>query len=180
MPPPPGEPSSKSRPLHHLIFGLGIRHVGQRGAQLLAAEFGSMDRLLQADAEELEAVEEIGPATAAAIRGFAEQPANLELLERLQDAGVTMQAAAAAPRAEGSSPFHGLTIVLTGALPGRSRGEAKAQLEALGARVAGSISRKTDLVVAGAAAGSKLARARELGVEIIDPDEFERRLAANR
>ncbi len=172
--------ASKSRPLHHLLFGLGIRHVGQRAARLLATVFGGMQRLLEADVEELEAVEDIGPATAAAIRRFAEQPANLALLRRLRKAGVSMQAATSAPQAAASSLFHGLTVVLTGTLPDLTRDEAKEQVESLGARVAGSVSRSTDLVVAGTSAGSKLARARELGVEIIDPAEFGRRLAASR
>jgi DNA ligase (NAD+) len=169
--------SSKSRPLPHLIFGLGIRHVGERAARLLADAFGSVDRLVAASAEELEAVEEIGPKTAGAVRHFAEQPANLELLERLRAAGVCLEAAAPAPRAAGGSPFRGKTIVLTGTLPGRTRAEAKALVESLGGRVAASVSRKTDLVVAGEAAGSKLAQARELDIEVVDPEEFERRLA---
>ncbi len=172
--------ASKSRPLHNLILGLGIRHVGQRAARLLATAFGGIARLMRAGVEELEAVEDIGPATAAAIRRFAEQPANLELLGRLRKAGVSMQAVTPVPQAGASSLFLGLTVVLTGTLPGLTRDEAKARVEALGARVSGSISRKTDLVIAGTAAGSKLAHARELGVEIIDPAEFERRLAASR
>lgn len=170
--------ASKSRPLHHLIFGLGIRQVGQRAAGLLATTFGSMDRLLEAGVEELEAVEDIGPATAAAIRRFAEQPANLELLQRLRRAGLSMQAASPPPRADASSPFHGLTVVLTGTLPTLTRQEAREHLESVGARVSGSVSRKTDLVVAGSSAGSKLTQARELGIDVIDPAEFERRLAA--
>lgn len=170
--------ASKSRPLHHLIFGLGIRHVGERAARLLADAFGTMDRVLAASVEELEAVDEIGPKTAGAIRHFAEQKANLELLERLRAAGVAMEAEAPLSRTVATSPFSGKTVVITGTLPGRSRDEAKALVESLGARVASSVSRKTDLVVAGEAAGSKLARARELGIEVIEPDEFERLVAA--
>jgi DNA ligase (NAD+) len=169
--------ASKSRRLHHLIFGLGIRHVGERAARLLADAFGSVARLVEASAEELEAVEEIGPKTAGAVRHFAGQTVNLELLERLRAAGVSTKAAAPAPRAARSSPFRGKTIVITGTLPGRTRAETKALVQSLGARVASSVSRKTDLVVAGDAAGSKLVQAKELGIEVVDPEEFERRLA---
>jgi DNA ligase (NAD+) len=170
--------ASKSRPLHNLIFGLGIRHVGERAARLLAERFGTAERIVAASAEELEAVDEIGPKTAAAVRHFAEQPANLELLERLRAAGVSMRAAAPARPAAAASPFEGKTVVITGTLPGRTRDEAKAAIEALGARVAASVSGKTDLLVAGESGGTKLAKARELGVEVIDAEEFERRLAA--
>ena len=169
--------ASKSRPLHHLIFGLGIRHVGERAARLLADAFGTMDRVVAASVEELEAVDEIGPKTAGAIRHFAEQTTNLELLERLRAAGVSMETSAPASRAGATAPFSGKTVVITGTLPGRTRDEAKALVESLGARVASSVSRATDFVVAGEAAGSKLAKARELGIEVIDPDEFERRIA---
>jgi DNA ligase (NAD+) len=135
-----------------------------------------MDRILVAGSEELEAVDEIGPKTAAAIRRFAEQPSNVELVGRLRAVGLSLEAAAvAAPAAV--SPFAGKTIVLTGTFPHRSRTEAKTLLESLGARIAASVSSKTDLVVAGASAGSKLSRARELGIEVIDPEELERLLA---
>jgi DNA ligase (NAD+) len=170
--------ASKSRPLHHLIFGLGIRHVGARAARLLADAFGTMDRVLAASVEELEEVDEIGPKTAGAVRHFAQQTTNLKLIERLRAAGVSMETAAPAARAATASPLGGKTVVITGTLPGRTRDEAKALVEALGARVASSVSRRTDLVVAGEAAGSKLAKARELGIEVIDADEFERRIAA--
>jgi len=166
--------ASKRRPLERLLYGLGIRHVGQRAAQLLARAFGSMEQLLGASVEELAAVDEIGPKTAAALRHFAEHPANGELVRRLGAAGVALRAT---PRPAAAEPFAGKTIVLTGTLPGRTREEAKALAESLGARVAASLSRKTDFVVAGEAAGSKLLRARELGLEVIDADEFERRIA---
>jgi DNA ligase (NAD+) len=168
---------SKARPLHRLLFGLGIRHVGERAARLVADAFGSMEGLLAASAEELEAVDGIGPKTAAAVRHFAEQQTNLDLLERLRAIGLDPRALRPAAPAVADSPFRGKTVVLTGALPGRTRQEAKALVEALGGRVASSVSRKTHLVVAGDAAGSKLDRARELGVEVIDAEEFERRAA---
>jgi len=174
-----GIETSRSRPLHNLIFGLGIRHVGERAGRLLAARFGTMERLLEATAEELEEVDEIGPKTAGAVRLFAEQPANRELIRRLAEAGVDPQEEAPPLSLSATpSPFHDKAVVLTGALPDRSRQEAKKLIESLGGRVVTSVSRKTDLVVAGDAAGSKLTRARELGVEVIDPAEFERLLEA--
>jgi DNA ligase (NAD+) len=168
--------TSKSRSLHRLVFGLGVRHVGERAARLLSGAFGSMDGILSRTAEELEAVEGIGPKIAAAVRHFAEQQANLDLLERLRAAGVSMDTPRPEPHPPAPSPFSGKTVVLTGKLPGRSRQEAKTLVEALGGRVASAVSRKTDLVVAGEAAGSKLAQARELGVEVIESAEFERRV----
>jgi DNA ligase (NAD+) len=173
--------TSKSRPLHRLIFGLGIRHVGERSAKILASEFGSLADLIAAPAEALEALEEFGPKTAIAVRMFFDQAANQELIARLERAGVSTRAAAEElrPAATVSSPFAGKTVVLTGSLPGRTRSEAKALVESLGGRVAGSVSRKTDLVVAGEEAGSKLAKARELGIRVIDPDEFESLLSSD-
>jgi DNA ligase (NAD+) len=168
---------SKTRPLHHLIFGLGIRHVGQRAAQLLADRFCSIDEILAAPSEELEAVDEIGPKTAATVRHFAEQQDNLDLLRRLGEAGVSMKASKPARPVATDSPFSGKTVVITGSLPERTRDETRALVEALGARVASSVSRKTDLVIAGESAGSKLAKARDLGIKIIDSAEFERLLA---
>jgi DNA ligase (NAD+) len=169
--------ASRRRPLHRLIFALGIRHVGARVARILADAFGSMERLSAATAEELEAVEEIGPKIAAAVRHFAEQPGNVELIRRLRDAGVEMRSAVPAPaRRAVPSSFAGKTVVLTGTLPHRSRAEAAALIESAGARVATSVSRSTDLVVAGRDAGAKLAQARALGIEVIDAEEFERRL----
>jgi DNA ligase (NAD+) len=168
---------SKTRPLHHLIFGLGIRHVGQRAAQLLADRFCSIDEILAAPSEELEALDEIGPKTAATVRHFAEQQDNLDLLRRLGDAGVSMKASMPAGPVATDSPFSGKTVVITGSLPKRTRDETRGLVEALGARVASSISRKTDLLIAGESAGSKLAKARDLGIKIIDSAEFERLLA---
>jgi DNA ligase (NAD+) len=170
--------ASKSRPLHRAVFALGIRQVGERAAKDLSAAFGSMDALVRATEERLQAVEEIGPKTAASIRLFFDQAANRELVDRLRDAGVNLRATAeetAKPAA--ASPFAGKNVVLTGTLPGRTREEAKAIVERLGGRVAGSVSRKTDLVVAGEEAGSKLDRARELGIPVVGAEEFERMIA---
>jgi DNA ligase (NAD+) len=165
---------SKSRGLARLLFGLGIRHVGQRASRLLAESFEDAGALFAADADTLEAIDEIGPKTAAALRRFADQAANRELIERLKAAGLSMQGEK--PEAGGEAPLAGKTIVLTGTLAGRSRGEVKKRLESLGARVASSVSRKTDLVVAGEAAGSKLAKARELGIEVIGDEGLDRLL----
>jgi len=172
--------ASKGRPLHRLLFALGIRHVGQRAARLLASAFGSIDSLARASEEELLAVPEIGPATARAVRLFFEQETNRDLLRRLEQAGVRTEASPeerAVPAGPGGSPFAGKIVVLTGTLPGRSRQEAKALVEGLGGRVTSSVSRKTDLVVAGEAAGSKLAEAERLGIRVVGPEEFERMIA---
>jgi DNA ligase (NAD+) len=166
---------SKERPLRRLLFGLGIRHVGERAARLLA-RLGSIEALAGAGAEELEALDEIGPKTAAAVLQFFEQTANRELVERLAAAGVRTEASeeelAPAPGAVEPSPFTGKTVVLTGTLPGIPRSAAKARIEYLGGKVSGSVSRKTDLVVAGEAAGSKRAKAEALGVTIMEVEEF--------
>jgi DNA ligase (NAD+) len=172
---------SKRRPLHRLLFGLGIRHVGDRAAKILAERLGSLEALAAATPEELEALDEIGPKTAAAVRSFFEQQANRELVARLESAGVTTREAApgsGGPAGE-DSPFAGKTVVLTGSLPGRSRSEAKARIESLGGRVTGSVSKKTDFVVAGDEAGSKLAKARDLGIRVLSPDEFESLLSSS-
>ncbi len=166
---------SKQRPLRRLLFGLGIRHVGERAAGLLA-RLGSIEALAGAEPEELEALDEIGPKTAAAVGQFFEQPANRELVDRLAAAGVRTEASeeelAPAPGAVEPSPFTGKTVVLTGTLPGIPRSAAKARIEYLGGKVSGSVSKKTDLVVAGEAAGSKRTKAEALGVTIMEAEEF--------
>jgi len=173
--------ASREKPLHRLIHGLGIRHVGDRAARVLAGRLHSLGALAGAPVEQLEEVEEIGPKTAAAVRRFFDQPANLDLIERLAQAGVNTVALPderlADPKPD--SPLAGRTVVITGTLPRRSREEAREAVLARGGRVAASVSRKTDLVVAGEEAGSKLERARELGIRIVDPDEFERLLAGS-
>ena len=148
--------------------------MGERAAATLARELRSIDRLGQAEADELEALDEIGPKTAAAVGLFFEQPANVELVRRLKEAGLSMQPSAEPRVASTDAVFSGKIVVLTGTLLGTSRGEARALIESRGGRVAGSVSRKTDLVVAGESAGSKLAKARELGIEVIDAETFAR------
>ncbi|HEX4824658.1 MAG TPA: NAD-dependent DNA ligase LigA [Candidatus Polarisedimenticolaceae bacterium] len=172
--------ASKARPLHRLLFALGIRHVGERAARVLASAFGSIEALGKASVEALEATREVGPKTAAAVRTFFDQETNRDLLRRLGEAGLTMEAAPEERSpALAESPFTGKTVVLTGTLPAMGREEAKALVESLGGRVAGSVSAKTDMVVAGEDAGSKLEKARALGVRVVGPDEFAELLAAS-
>ena len=158
--------NSKSNDLSRLIFALGIRHVGEKAARGLARHFGSLDRLAAAGADELQAVEEIGPNTATAVTAWFSHPRHRELIENLRRQGLNFVEAAAAA-GSGMGPLSGRTAVLTGTLPGLSREEATARLEAAGAKVSASISRKTDYLVAGEAAGSKLERARALGVRVV-------------
>ncbi len=172
---------SRPRLLRRLLSALGIRHVGERAARVLAERFGSLDRLSRAGVDELEAVPEIGPKTARAVRLFFDQPVNRRLLDRLVAAGVKPideQEPTASPAPH--SHFAGKTVVLTGAIPGRAREETKELIQSLGGRVASNVSRRTDLVVAGADPGSKLDRARELGLVVVDAEEFERLVAEAR
>lgn len=172
--------AARRTPLHRLIFALGIRQVGERAARDLAASLGSMEALTSASEERLLRVPDIGPKTARAVRVFFEQAANRDLVGRLAAAGVNLVATSDERAAEPpvSSPFAGKTVVLTGTLPGRSRAEATDLVIRLGGRVATSVSRKTDWVVAGEDAGSKLDRARALGIPVLGPEEFERLLRA--
>ena len=155
---------SKHAGLARVLMGLGIRFVGERTAELLAQQFGTMDALATASAEELEGVEEVGPRISQAILEFFSQPANLALIERLQAAGVEMTA----EKKQRSEKLAGLTFVLTGTLPTLTRDEAKLRIEAEGGKTAGSVSKKTSYVVAGEEAGSKLSKARELEIPILD------------
>jgi len=167
--------ASRSRELRRLIFGLGIRFVGARAAMLLARHFRSLRALAAADAEAIDAIYEIGPAVAGSVHAWFRDPANLKLVERLEQAGLRVQEAEAEP---GSLAFQGQQFVLTGTLDSMSRDEAKAAIEARGGRVTGTVSKKTSVVVAGRESGSKLERARELGVTVIDEAVFRARLAA--
>ncbi|HUA97771.1 MAG TPA: NAD-dependent DNA ligase LigA [Terracidiphilus sp.] len=155
---------SKKAGLARVLMGLGIRFVGERTAELLAQEFGSIDALMNASAEELERVEEVGPRVSEAIVEFFTRPANRTLVERFKEAGVDMTA----EKKQRSAKLAGLTFVLTGSLPTLTRDEAKAKIEAAGGKTAGSVSKKTSYVVAGEEAGSKLDKARELKVPVID------------
>jgi DNA ligase (NAD+) len=156
---------SKSTTLARFLFALGIRHVGESTAKDLARHFGSVDRLMDASVEQLLEVDDVGPVVAQSIRSFFEQPHNREVVERLLAAGVQWPSAAAddAPK-----PLAGRTLVLTGTLPTLSRDQAQALIEAAGGKVSGSVSKKTSYVVAGSEAGSKLDKARELGVTVLD------------
>jgi DNA ligase (NAD+) len=155
---------SKRARLARVLMGLGIRFVGERTAELLAQEFGSMDALSAATAEELERVEEVGPRISQAILEFFAQPANLALIQSLKDAGVDMTA----EKKQRSAQLAGLTFVLTGTLPKLTRDEAKAKIEAAGGKTAGSVSKKTNYIVAGEEAGSKLEKAIKLKVPVLD------------
>ncbi|MDE3200221.1 MAG: NAD-dependent DNA ligase LigA [Acidobacteriota bacterium] len=155
---------SKKAGLARVIMGFGIRFVGERTAELLAEEFGSIDALISASAEELERVEEVGPRISQAILEFFAQEKNRTLVDHLREAGVDMTAEKKVRTAQ----LAGLTFVLTGTLPTLSRDEAKRMIEAAGGKASGSVSKKTNYVVAGEEAGSKLDKARELGVSVID------------
>jgi DNA ligase (NAD+) len=159
---------SKHTTLPRFLFGLGIRHVGEATARDLARHFGGIDAIMNSGVEQLLEVPDVGPVVAESIHTFFQQPHNREVVEQLRACGVTWAEGAPAERAP--KPLSGKTIVLTGTLPTLSRDEAKDLLEAAGAKVAGSVSRKTDYVVAGIEAGSKLDKARELGVEVLDEE----------
>ncbi|MDI3488832.1 MAG: ligase [Thauera sp.] len=159
---------SRSTTLARFIFALGIRNVGEATARDLARHFGSLDALLAADAEALQQVEDVGPIVARSIVEFFAEPHNREVIEQLRAAGVHWPEGAPAPAAGGA--LAGKTFVLTGTLPTLSRDEAKALIEAQGGKVAGSVSKKTTYVVAGAEAGSKLTKAQELGLDVLDED----------
>ena len=162
---------SKANDLSRLIYALGIRHVGEKAAATLARHFRSMDRLMSEPVEALQSVSEIGPVVAASVRAFAEEPRNQELVSKLAAAGVNMESQAPEP-SDQPGPLSGKTYVLTGTLAAMSREEATAALERLGAKVSGSVSKKTTCVVFGAEAGSKLEKAEKLGVERMDEAQF--------
>jgi len=164
--------NSKKAGLDRVLYGLGIRFVGQRTAQLLAEEFGSMEALMAASREDLERVNEVGPRVSEAICEFFDEEKNRDLVHKLEKAGLTMTA----ERRKKSAQLEGLTFVLTGTLPNLSRDDAKARIESAGGRVSGSVSKKTNYVVAGEEAGSKLDKARELGVQVIDEAALEKLL----
>ena len=156
--------NSKKAGLARVLMGLGVRYVGERTAELLAQEFGSIDAIMAASAQELERVEEVGPRISEAILEFFSRPANRILVEKLKEAGVEMTA----EKKVRTSQLEGFTFVLTGTLPNLTREEAKQRIEAAGGKVSGSVSRKTSYVVAGEEAGSKLDKAQELKIPILD------------
>jgi DNA ligase (NAD+) len=161
---------SKATTLARFIFALGIRNVGEATAKDLARHFGSLDALMAANADDLQRVPDVGPVVAASIARFFAEPHNVEVIEQLRAAGVHWTEGE--PAAAVNSPIAGKTFVLTGTLPTLTREAAKDKIEALGGKVAGSVSKKTDYVVAGAEAGSKLEKAQALGVAILDEVQF--------
>ena len=161
--------ASKTRPLSRLLFGLGIRHVGKNTAKILAKRFASLDELAKCSTEQLIAIHEIGDKVAESIVDYFNNPEKILLLEKLQDAGVKPQAEAVIQQ---DGPLTGKTFVITGTLSRWSRKEAEELVEKAGGRAAGSVSKKTDYVLAGENAGSKLTKAEKLGVEVLDETTF--------
>jgi DNA ligase (NAD+) len=159
---------SKDTTLARFLYALGIRQVGEATAKDLAKHFGSLDRIMDASVEQLLEVPDVGPIVAQSIRTFFEQPHNREVVEQLRAAGIRWAEHAGAAADTGPKPLAGKTLVLTGTLPNLSREQAKEIIEAAGGTVAGSVSKKTHYVVAGEEAGSKLEKARELGVPVLD------------
>ena len=158
---------SKARGLAPLIIGLGIRHVGEGAAELLAQRFGIMNRLLEAPRESIEEVDGIGPIVADSLRRFLDDPNSRQLVERLAEAGVRMDAVTESPN-EHQSTLEGKVFVFTGTLASTTRQEATRAIVARGGKVTGSVSAKTRYVVVGSEPGAKLAKAQELGVEVVD------------
>jgi DNA ligase (NAD+) len=163
---------SKSNDLSRLVYALGIRHVGEKAAATLARYFRTMDRLMTATVEQLQETPEIGPVLAASVRSFADEPRNQALVTKLKHAGVNMESQAPEPATAPVGKLAGKTVVVTGTLKSMSREAATAALEALGAKVSGSVSRKTAFLVVGDEAGSKLEKAQKLGIETLDEEAF--------
>jgi DNA ligase (NAD+) len=161
--------ASRKRPLARVLNGLGIPFVGERTAQILADTFGSIDAIAEADEDQLQRAEEVGPKVSQSIREFFHEKRNRELVERLRIAGLTFEQEI---KVRASGALDGKTFVLTGTLPNLSREEAKERIEAAGGKVAGSVSKKTDYVVAGEEAGSKLDKANSLGIPVIGEPEL--------
>ena len=173
--------SKKERSLSRLIYALGIRFVGDSTASLLARRFRTVDGLAAATTEELEEVDEIGARIAESVRAFFDSERNQDLLRRLKKAGLEFEEEAAAAESEdGDGPLEGKTFVLTGTLEGMTRNEAGARIKALGGKVTGSVSGRTDFLVAGENAGSKLRKAEQLGVEVLNEAGLEELLAGER
>jgi DNA ligase (NAD+) len=162
--------ASRKQPLPRVLNGLGIPFVGERTAQILADTFGSLDAIAQADEEKLQEAEEVGPKVSESIGQFFHERRNRELVERLRQAGLTFEHEIKKRKTAG--PLTGKVFVITGTLPNLAREEAKARIEAAGGKVTGSVSKKTDYVVAGADPGSKLDKASSLGVPVIGEPEL--------
>ncbi len=163
---------SKQNDLSRLVYALGIRHVGEKVAGTLARYLRTMDEILAAPVERLQGVPEIGPIVAASVRAFADEPHNCDLVKKLAAAGVNMASQQPEPSVDAPGPLAGRTFVLTGTLPTMTREEATAEIERLGGKVSGSVSKKTSYVVFGEEAGSKLDKARTLGVPLLTEEEF--------
>jgi DNA ligase (NAD+) len=172
-----GIEKSKHTTLGRFLFALGIRHVGETTAKDLAKHFGALDRIMDATVDQLLQVRDVGPVVAQSIRTFFEQAHNREVVEQLRAAGVQWEEGEGALSLAGPQPLAGRTLVLTGTLPTLSRDEAKDLIEAAGGKVSGSVSKKTHYVVAGTEAGSKLDKANELGVPVLDEEGLKQLLA---
>jgi DNA ligase (NAD+) len=162
---------SKQNDLSRLIFALGLRHVGEKAAAILSARFRTLDALAAASEEELQTAEEVGPATAAAVASYFRHPRHRELIQKLRRHGLNFESRVPGRPREGS--LAGKTVVITGSLPGVTREQAAERLAAAGAKVTASVSRKTDLLLAGEEAGSKLEKARSLGIRVVSWQEME-------
>jgi DNA ligase (NAD+) len=164
--------NSKRNDLSRLVYALGIRHVGEKAASTLARHLRTMTAIMDASIDELQTVPDIGPVVAASIRSFAEEPHNRALVDKLAAAGVNTASQQPPPNVVGPGPLTGMTFVVTGTLASMSRDDATAAIERLGGKVSGSVSRKTKYLIVGADAGSKLDKARELGVETLTEEAF--------
>jgi DNA ligase (NAD+) len=167
---------SRDNDLSRLVYGLGIRHIGEKAASTLARHLRTMTAILDAPVEVLQRIPEIGPVLATSVRAFSEEPHNRALVAKLADAGVNMESQQPAPSVAAAGILAGKTFVLTGTLPTLSRDEATTLIEELGGKVAGSVSKKTSYVVAGDEAGSKLAKAQQLGVTVLDEAGFREKI----
>jgi DNA ligase (NAD+) len=166
--------ASRHRTLDRLITGLTIRHVGTRSAELLAERFPTLDALCSASLEDFESVPGLGPVVAESVHAYVQDSENRRLISELQAVGIEPEPFRPPSATGGPLPFVGKTFVLTGTLPKRSRAEAEAIIKRLGGKVTGSVSKATSYVLAGSDPGSKLEKARQLNVPILDEDEFER------
>ncbi len=166
--------ASKTRTLDRLLTGLTIRHVGTRMAEILAERVQTLDKLRGMSLAELESIPEVGPVVAESIHEYFQDPENQKLLDELQAVGVSPQPLQPVSSAGRKLPFAGKTFVLTGTLPKRSRPEAEALIKQRGGKVTGSVSKMTSYVLAGTDPGSKLDKAKQLGIPVIDEAEFER------
>jgi len=164
--------ASRHRPLARVIYALGIRQVGEHVARVLADHFGDIERLMTADADELASIDEVGPVIAASVHQFFQDEHHRGIIRRLREGGVEFPSSGAPAGGEGL--LRGKTFVFTGALETMTRDEAQELVRSLGGRASSSVSKKTDYVVAGNNAGSKLTKARSLGVNVISEEEFNR------